>query len=282
MFETYTNLFQSFTGFTIHDLVKAIILILIGYIIAKVSTIGANRTFLRLTPNYQSKLLNSIIFYIVFILFCMTALQHLGFKLNILLGAAGILTVALGFASQTSVSNIISGLFLLGEKPFKVGDTIQVDSIGGEVISIDLLSVKIRTDQNTYLRVPNEYLIKSNITNVTRFPIRRFDLNIGVAYNTDLEKVKTILFKIAEENMLCLEEPKPKFVISGFGNSAINLQFCIWASQKNFDQLKNTIQQQVKIAFEQNKINMPFPQLTISTETPLSLELPQSYGQKNN
>lgn len=256
MLEYYSNLFQSLTGFSINDLVKAIILVLAGYIIAKITSAGANRTFLRLTPRYQSRLINSIIFYFVFILFVIAALQHLGFRLNILLGAAGILTVALGFASQTSVSNIISGLFLIAEKPFTVGDYIKIDSVSGEVLSIDLLSVKLRTDQNTMLRIPNEYLIKSNISNLTRFPIRRFDINLNIPYITDLDKVKNLLFASADKNILCLEEPKPSWNINNLNENGVNIQFSVWGSQQNFQKLINTFQVDIKNSFEQHQINI--------------------------
>jgi len=106
--------------------------------------------------------------------------------MGLLLGAAGILTVAPGFASQTSASNLVSGLFMIAEHPFGVGDTIRLGSIAGEVPSIDLLSVNLRTPDNLYVRIPNETMIKSEITNLTRFPIRRLDLEIGVAYKENL------------------------------------------------------------------------------------------------
>lgn len=263
--ENFNTLFASLTGFTIYDLVKALILVFVGYVIGKLASLGAKKTFLRFTPQYQSKLINRIIFYFVFILFVIAGLQHLGFRLNVLLGAAGILTVALGFASQTSVSNIISGLFVIAEKPFTIGDTIGLDGLTGEILSIDLLSIKIRTTQNTLVRIPNEVLIKSTVTNYTRFPIRRFDLKLGVAYGEDFNKIETILLSIANKNPLCLEEPKANVSISEFGNSTINILFSMWAAKENFAMLKDIIQQEIKIAFEQNNIDMPFPQLTLST-----------------
>ena len=123
-------------------------------------------------------------------MFCVSALRELGFKLSVLLGAAGVLTVAVGFASQTSASNIISGLFLLGERPFSVGDVIRVGSTTGEVLSIDLLSAKLRTFENLFVRIPNETLIKSEVTNLSRLPVRRLDLKIGIAYKEEVGENK--------------------------------------------------------------------------------------------
>ena len=115
-------------------------------------------------------LLKRAIFYGIMILMSMSALRELGFDLSVILGAAGILSVAIGFASQTSASNLISGLFLMMERPFSIGDVIRVEQTTGEVISIDLLSVKIRTFDNLYVRVPNESMIKTHMAVTSSTP----------------------------------------------------------------------------------------------------------------
>ena len=103
---------------------------------------------------YLIMLLQPGSFYLILCLFLVSALVELGFSLGVLVGTAGILTVAIGFASQTSMSNLISGLFLIGEQSFAVGDIIKIDQITGVVLSIDLLSTKLRTFDNTYVRLP--------------------------------------------------------------------------------------------------------------------------------
>ena len=119
----------------------------------------------------------------------MAVLGELGVKLTALLGAAGIVGIAVGFASQTSVSNIISGLFLISEKPFAIGDVLKVGGTTGIIQSIDLLSIKIRTFDNLFVRIPNEKILSSEVTNITRFPIRRMDIVFQVDYGQDLARV---------------------------------------------------------------------------------------------
>ena len=187
------------------------------------------------------------------------ALHQLGVKISVVLGAAGFLTVAIGFAAQTATSNLISGLFLMGEAPFKVGDVIRVGTTLGTVTSVDLLSVKLRTFDNLMVRLPNEALIKSEITNLTRYPIRRFDLLVGVAYKEDAERVRDVLMAVADANPLCLDEPKPLFIFLGFGNSSLDLQFSVWGVRANFLALRNSIQMEVKKAFDAAGIEIPFP-----------------------
>jgi small-conductance mechanosensitive channel len=200
-------------------------------------------------------------------------LGELGVKLSVLLGAAGILTVALGFASQTSASNIISGLFLLGERPFVVGDTIKVGDTTGEVIAVDLMSIKLRTFDNLYVRIPNETVIKSQVTNLTHFPIRRLDLPISVAYKEDLERVRQVLLEVADQNPLCLDEPAPLVIFLGYGESGLNLQFSLWGAARNVLELRNSIAEQVKRAFDAAGIEMPYPHRVLLAGRPFAVRV---------
>lgn len=189
--------------------------------------------------------------------------QDLGFSLAPLLGAAGIFGVAIAFASQTSVSNIISGLFLIAEKSFALGDAITVNGTTGIVLSIDTLSVKLRTFDNRFIRIPNETLIKSDLINITRFPIRRVDVHLGVSYDSDLALVRSVLLDVATKNPLCLIEPKPIIVLQGFGASSIDLLFGVWVTKEKYLDLKNSIQAEVKESFDVAGIEIPFPQQVV-------------------
>ena len=186
-----------------------------------------------------------------------SALRELGLDLSVLLGAAGILTVAVGFASRTSASNLISGLFLMGEQSFVVSDIIVIDDVTGEVISIDLLSVKLRTFDNRFVRVPNERLLASSIVNLSRFPIRRADLSLRVDYDDNLDDVKKVLFDLAERNPICLAEPTPLFLIKGFGDFGMEIQFSVWASQENYFAARNQIQVEITKAFSEGSMRLP-------------------------
>ena len=197
--------------------------------------------------------------YVILGLTLVSVLHQFNFRLSALLGAAGILSVALAFASQTSASNLISGLFLLGERAFSVGDVIRIGDTTGEVLSIDLLSIKLRTFDNLFVRVPNENMIKTQVTNLTRFPIRRYDLQIGVAYKEDVSRVREILLDVAYRDPLCLAEPTPLIIFQGYGDSSLNLQLSVWAARENFLAMRNAISEEIKRRFDVEGIEIPFP-----------------------
>ncbi len=220
----------------------------------------------RVTRHFNTQyglLAGKAVTYLGIILIAFATLQELGFPLTHLTGAAGILGLAIGFASQTSVSNVISGLFLVTEKPFLVGDVISVNGNSGEILSIDTLSVKLRTFDNRMVRIPNETLIKSDVTNITAFPIRRVDLNIGVAYKERLDEVRMILMDVAERNPLVLQEPAPQFMLTGYGSSSVDMMFAVWAVSGDYVKVRNQMRQQIKQAFEEDSIEIPFPHFSI-------------------
>ncbi|HCA89478.1 MAG: hypothetical protein CMF38_04265 [Legionellaceae bacterium] len=212
---------------------------------------------------HHSVLMSRAIFYVIVFIFFIASLQQLGFNLSVLLGAAGVFTVALSFASQTAASNLISGIFLLFERPFQLGDTIEVSGITGLVESIDLLSTKLKTFDNTLVRLPNEALIKSNITNLSYFATRRLDLIIGVAYGTDFNTARSVLLSMTHEFNEILKEPAPDVIIQNFAESAIELKFMMWLKTSDLARVKNNLQALIKSRFEAQGIDMPFKQITL-------------------
>ena len=241
-------------------LIRALSILFFGWLIARLVSGALVRVFKKHTDAQGVMLIRAFSKYLIFGLAVVMAINELGFKVGVLLGAAGILTVAIGFASQTSMSNLISGLFLLGERPFMVGDTVRVGSIIGEVLSIDLLSVKLRTFDNLYARIPNEVLIKQEVINYSRFSIRRMDLSIRVALNQNLTQIRQMLLTVAEHNPLCLIEPTPFFMVRGFGDSWVEVLLGVWTQQSKYIELKNSIYEEIMEAMAERGIQFPIPQ----------------------
>ncbi|TVP55423.1 MAG: mechanosensitive ion channel family protein [Halomonadaceae bacterium] len=242
---------------------KPLVVMAVGLTVAITASRVVQRYSAERLSQHRAVLLRRLVFYTITAIFLLMALRQSGFQIGVLLGAAGILTVAIGFASQTSASNIISGLFLLAEKPFELGQMIEVDGNRGVVVGIDLLSVKLRTPENLFVRIPNETLIKTRVVNLNRFPLRRVDLPVGVAYGEDLDKVKRILIELVNADQRCMEEPVPFVLMQQFGASSVDLMLYFWVRQEDFRQLRSDMLFAIKAAFDREGVEIPFPHTSL-------------------
>lgn len=270
------NIYNYVSEEVVFQFIRVILIIAVTIPIVFILRNWARSFFTKKYSTHYGMLAGKVVFYSGIIILLITILGQLGISLAPLLAGAGIVGVALGFASQTSVSNIISGLFLIAEQPFKVDDIINVNGTIGIVMSIDVLSVKLRTFDNMFVRIPNEMIIKTEVINLTRFPIRRFNAKVSVAYREDIGKVREILMEVAQKNKYSLSEPEPQIIFEAFGTSSIDLDFRIWAQVNEWIHLKNTIQEEIKKRFDEEDIEIPFPHVSLyagSKSKPLPIEM---------
>jgi small-conductance mechanosensitive channel len=244
-------------------LVRAGLILVLGLIAARLASRAIGRLLARNQDVQQSQLLRRVTAWGLFGVALAWALQELGFKLGVLLGAAGVATVAIGFASQTSLSNLISGFFLFGERPFSVGDLIEIEGVAGEVLAVDLIATKIRTFDNHYVRIPNEVMFKTKVVNLTRFPIRRFDLPVPVAYDEDLDRVRELLLCVCERNELSLAEPAPLCFVLGFKDSSVQMQLSVWSETTTWFSMKTSLCLEIKRALDEHGVRRPYPHRVI-------------------
>lgn len=274
--DTLKSLFTGINLDRLSEILVAIILCFIGFLIARLVSNTFIRTIGSRLNAHQRLLWRRGIFYFIFLLFIMTSLREAGFKLSVFLGAAGILTVALGFASQTSATNLISGLFLIGEGSFEVGDTIQItlirgQTIEGQVISIDLLSVKLLTLDNVYIRLPNEQLIRTPVMNLSKYPIRRIPITLAINFHEDIIKVRQVLLEVAAKYPLVMDDPKATVTVTAFRESSIELLFSVWCRQENALKVRDEMQERVRNGFVENQIEIPVPKMGL-IDRPIPLE----------
>jgi len=279
------NLREYLTAGNIAMVARLILLVFVGIPVVYGISKWVRRYLSKKYTPQQGMIIGKIIFYLGLLMVTISVMKELKFELTPLLGAAGILGMAIGFASQTSLSNIISGLFLITEKPFAVNDVISVGTVTGQVLSIDTLSIKLRTLDNKFVRIPNETIVKSEVTNLTRFPIRRLDLPIGVAYKEDLTRIHKILLVLAHENPLCLEEPAPDVYFTGYGASSLDLLFTVWLRTGDYLSVRNQLMDSIKKKFDELGIEIPFPHVSVYTGSvtePLPIRVVSSSGEVKN
>lgn len=204
-----------------------------------------------------------IVLYIVLVFIIVTYLGIATTGLAALFASAG---VTVGLALQGSLSNLAGGVLLLILKPFKVGEYISACGEDGTVTAIEILCTKLITTDNKVVVIPNGALANSNITNYSREEFRRVDFVFGVAYDSDLKLVKNLLQTAGERNELTLkdEEHPVTVFINEFGASSIDFGFRVWCKNSDYWTVKWALMEEVKAAFDANKIEIPFNQLDVN------------------
>lgn len=179
-----------------------------------------------------------VITYIAVFLIGASLLQEMGINITALLGAAGVLGVAIGFAAQASVSNIISGIFVLIEHPFAIGDSIQIDGFDGKVVDINLFSIGLLTPDHRTIRVPHEKLLKNIIVNRTQRTKRRYEVVISLHYKEDLDRAREIFMNAMMNESYCLEKPEPLMWVNTVNGDMVQLTVAVWVASTKIVEAK--------------------------------------------
>ena len=269
-----SNVIENFTGFfttETNEILTAkiwsitqfiVILFVLSLFFRVVNSIVKKITVKKCSLQIQH-VINKIIRYAGFTVMVLTAFHRLGIDISAILGAAGIAGVAIGFAAQTSISNIISGLFVITERAFKINDTIEVNGTIGTVQAINLLSVILKTFDSQYVRIPNETIIKANLINYSQFPYRRVKTELSVAYGTDLRRTEQILLAVAKNNAFTLDDPAPSILWTSFSSSSIDFTLMTWTKIEDFRNLRNSLFIEIDEKLKQENIIVPFQHLDI-------------------
>lgn len=226
---------------TLVTIAWVLITLVVGFAVVRILDKATRRITRRAMHQRSGAMLEKFIRYAGNFLVVAIALRRAGVDITAVLGAAGIAGVALGFAAQTSVSNIISGLFLFTEKSFGLGDTVQVGDVTGVVESVELLSIQIRTFDNRLVRIPNETMIKSNIVNVTYWPRRRLDLWLLLPHGTKVPALREVFVAVADGNPLALKDPAPELYVDSANEDGLRILCTVWFNKADMAGLKNTL-----------------------------------------
>jgi small-conductance mechanosensitive channel len=193
-----------------------------------------------------------------------------GIDLSSLALIAGALGVGIGFGLQNIVSNFVSGLILLAERPIVLGDRIEVAGVAGQVTKISLRSTTVVTNDNISIIVPNSDLITHPITNWSYGdPKVQIRIPIGVAYGTDVERLRAVLLEVAAEHPSVLKSPEPTVLFEGFGDSALNFELGVWTQDmaQKPRRFRSAINFAIERKLRENNIEIPFPQRVVHLRT---------------
>jgi small-conductance mechanosensitive channel len=217
-------------------------------------------------------LLNKFSGIIIFAVAILLALDVLGINVVPLVAGAGIVGIAVGFAAKDTLSNLIAGILLIIDRPFEIGDRIEVwtspqgSATWGDVIDIGLRATKIRTTDNIVIIIPNNEIMMRDIVNYTAISSDiRVRIPIGVSYDTDIKKAKSVILEVAKTAEWVLKDPPPMVVVRQFGESSVDLQLRVWIkdARSRMDTI-SYMTDKVKEAFDREGIEIPYPKRDIT------------------
>lgn len=267
-FETYTNLLlqKLFDGslFVVKKIIIVLLIWLIGKKLVKIVLGFLSKTFDKAHMDISlSKFLLSLSKFLLYAVLAVSIISAVGIETSSLVTLIGSLGLTVGLSLQGSLSNFAGGVLLLLFKPFKVGDYIVACGCEGTVQVIDLLYTKLATADNKTVTLPNGTLANSNITNVASEPVRRVDVSIGVSYDTDLKKAKSVLENVIRNNKNVLTDRDITVFVDALGDSSITLTTRCWTAGENYWSTLWALRENYKEAFDENGISIPFPQMDV-------------------
>jgi small-conductance mechanosensitive channel len=214
--------------------------------------------------------ISSLLHYVILLLGFLVAIGAMGLDLNRLTLLTGAFGVGVGFGLQTMVSNFVSGIILLLERPIQVGDAIQMGDLDGEVRRIGIRSTTVHTWRGAEVLVPNATLISGNLTNWTLSDrTRRLELPIGVAYGTDPQRVIALLTETAAGVAGILAKPAPVALFVGFGDSSLNFEVRAWTDHfEEWAAIRSQLAVSVNNLLKAEGIEIPFPQRDVNLRYP--------------
>ena len=175
------------------------------------------------------------------------------------LGAAGL---AIGLALQGTLSNVAAGVMLLILRPFESGDWVDVNGVSGSVREVGLFTTQIDTFDNRFISVPNSSIWSSTIVNHSKHKVRRLDLEVGVAYDSDFNIVETAMLSLCDDPRIHTSPP-PQFQVLAYGDSAIQVRLRLYVNYEDMFQVNWDLNKRIKGVFDANQIEFPFPQMVI-------------------
>ncbi len=252
--------FRVYSDVTVSEVFLSALILFIAVILIKIITLNLRRFLKEKLEKQEINLLEKIITYTILGIAIISVLPMLGINISGILVAGGILGIAVGFASQKVVSNLLSGIFLMIERPIRIGQQLDVEGIRGFVEDISIISTIVRTYDGLYVRIPNEKVFTSSITNFVAHVVRRFEYTIGIRYEDDAEKAIEIIKNLIEEHPFALKNPEPQVFVDNLGDNAVEIKVRIWAPTQVWYNVKMELLWRIKTSLEKEGIEIPFPQ----------------------
>jgi small conductance mechanosensitive channel len=244
------------------EIAGAFAVLVIGLLVAGLISNWVEKALTR-SPRFEptvANFLSNVVKYALWALVLVTVLAQFGVETTSILAALGGLALAVGLALQGTLSNVASGVMILVQKPFKVGEGITTGSVTGTVQQIGLFTTELKQFDGLFVMVPNSELWNQAIVNFNRHPIRRFELIVGIAYSDSMEQARKELLALAEADERVLGDPAPQAFVSSLDDSSVGIGLRVWCATSDYLTLTWDLTEAAKARFDQVGLSIPFPQ----------------------
>ena len=229
------------------------------------------------TNEMTSTFLSTLAKYSLLVVGFVTALDSMGIKIGAVLASLGIAGLTIGFAARDSLSNVISGLLIFLDRPFVIGDIVEIEGFYGRVEKITLRSTRIITSDGKMLAVPNTEIINKTVASYTNFPHLRLDIQITIGVNEDLEKTRQILFNLLKDKPEFLAEPPPRVAVTSLNDYNVAIELQVWLKdERTHIEKRYKLREEVYNALQAAGVEMPFETFSITpVQVTTSRDLPK-------
>lgn len=255
----------SYIGITPFQIISALIILVAGYVVSKIlislfkKSIGKTK-LPPLVMEFLARFLSILLYIIVIIV----ALGAVAISVSpLILGLSAVVGLILGFGLQDTLTNLAAGVWIAALRPIDIDEVVEVSGQVGKVSGIGLMSTVLMTPDNRIITIPNKLVWGSIIVNYTRMPTRRVDVDIGIAYGTDLDRAIKLAMNLLKNHPKVLDDPEPGVVITALADSSINLQLRAWTKTEDYWEVRGDLTKGIYELYTKEGIEIPFPQLDV-------------------
>ncbi len=248
-------------------LAVSLAILIIGFWVTKLIVKQIRKSLLKTKKLDETAVsfISSVLRVVFMIIIIFTALGQL-VEISSMVTTLGAVGLTASFALQGSLGNFVSGIQVIFSKPFVAGDFLYIGDFTGTVKTIDVLNTKLVTPDNKEIIVPNSKMISDIVVNYSSQKFRRIDLSYGIAYSSNIDKAKELVQNIIEKNELILKEPEYVVAVGKLNDSSVEIVVQVWTLCDDYWNVYFNMQETVKKCFDENSIEIPFPQLSIHSK----------------
>ena len=244
---------------------KALVVFVLGLLIIAVikKMVKKNSTKSRKIDNSAASFITSIIALIAYVVLIIVFIASLGFSTTGIIAALSSVMLAVALGLQNTLASLANGILLIFTKPFQAGDFVDIGGTSGTVKEIKLFSVKLVTGDNLTVVIPNNTVFGSTIINYSKMPVRRLDIVLSVSYDSDVDKVKTIVNEYVAKDERIKKDPAPFFRLTEYGASSLDFTLRVWTDVADFWSVRFDLLEGFLKLFAEHGIEIPYDQLEV-------------------